>query len=244
MEQNKASGPSEQDGYNTMLDANAEARVTSARAILGPLFQAFSPTSVLDVGCGHGAWLQVCRELGADTIQGVDGPWIETGSLAIPASQFMAQALDAPLDLGRSFDLVMSLEVAEHLPESAADTFVDSLIRHGDIVLFSAAVPFQGAKSHINEQWQTYWAVKFAERGFAAIDLIRPAHWEDQSIFWWLRQNAILYVNVPSLSKWPDLQDQRINDLDRLSIVHPALYMHWVSIAGELSLKLEKALGS
>jgi 2-polyprenyl-3-methyl-5-hydroxy-6-metoxy-1,4-benzoquinol methylase len=67
----------------------------------------------------------------------------------------MAQSLDSPLDLGRAFDLVISLEVAEHLPESAADAFIDSLVRHGDVILFSAAIPFQGGHRHINEQRRT-----------------------------------------------------------------------------------------
>lgn len=229
MDQNKASDQSGQDGYNAMLEANAEARLTSAREILGPMFRTFSPTSVLDVGCGHGAWLQVCRELGADMIQGVDGPWIDTEALAIPASQFMAQALDEPLDLGRTFDLVVSLEVAEHLSESAADTFIDSLVRHGDVILFSAAVPFQGGHGHINEQWQTYWAVKFADRGYQALDVIRPTIWGNESIFWWLRQNTILFLNQTALEQYPELNQERVTDLNALATVHPALYMHWVA---------------
>ncbi|MBT4740770.1 MAG: methyltransferase domain-containing protein [Rhodospirillaceae bacterium] len=229
MDQNKASDQSGQDGYNAMLEANAEARLTSARAILGPLFQTFSPTSVLDIGCGHGAWLQVSRELGADTIQGVDGPWIDTEALAIPASQFMAQALDEPLDLDRRFDLVVSLEVAEHLPERAADTFIDSLVRHGDVILFSAAVPFQGGRGHVNEQWQTYWAVKFADHGYQAFDTIRPTIWGNESIFWWLRQNTILFLNQASLEQYPEMNQERVTDLNALATVHPALYMRWVA---------------
>jgi hypothetical protein len=36
----------------------------------------------------------------------------------------------------------VSLEVAEHLPPGVAQTFVDALVRHGSVVLFSAAIPF------------------------------------------------------------------------------------------------------
>ena len=131
-------------GYNRMLNAKAEARLASARTILSPVIQIFAPTSVLDVGCGHGAWLQVARELGVDTIQGADGPWIDDTALLIPVELFRSHALGTPLDLGQQFDVVISLEVAEHLPESAADTFIDSLVSHGDVILFSAAVPYQG----------------------------------------------------------------------------------------------------
>lgn len=229
MEQNKASPTSTQAGYSAMLDANADARTTSARIILGPLFQNFSPSAVLDVGCGHGAWLRVCKELGADEIQGVDGPWIDGDSLVIPKSQFMAQELDRPLDLGFRYDLVISLEVAEHLPESAADTFVDSLTHHGDVVLFSAAVPFQGGRGHVNEQWQNYWALKFRERGYSAIDSIRPAIWGNDDVFWWLRQNTILFLNDAALEQHVDMEPTCVTDLDALALVHPALLMRWVA---------------
>lgn len=228
MHQNKESVTSEQDGYNAMLDANAEARTTSARIILGPLFQTFAPETILDIGCGHGAWLRVCRELGADTIQGVDGPWIEQDSLVIPPADFTAQGLDTPLNLGKTFDLVISLEVAEHLPESAADTFIDSLVRHGDVILFSAAVPFQGGRGHLNEQWQTYWGAKFRDRGYHAIDSVRPEIWGNESVFWWLRQNTILYLSQRALERYDNLKDMCVEDLDALSLVHPALYMREV----------------
>ena len=55
------------------------------------------------------------------------------------------------------FDLVVSLEVAEHLPKECADIFVDSLVRLGPIILFSAAIPQAGGTCHINEQWPEYW---------------------------------------------------------------------------------------
>lgn len=229
MDQNKASPTSTQAGYNAMLDANAEARITSARIILGPLFQTFNPSTVLDVGCGHGAWLRVCKELGADEIQGVDGPWIDGDALSIPKSQFMAQELDKPLDLGRRYDLVTSLEVAEHLPESAADTFIDNLTRHGDVVLFSAAVPFQGGRGHVNEQWQSYWALKFKDRGYSAIDSIRPTIWGNDVVFWWLRQNVILFLNDTALAQHTDIEPISVTNLAALALVHPALLMRWVA---------------
>lgn len=130
--------------YNAMLEANAEARLTSARIILQPLIQMFDPKSVLDVGCGHGAWLVAAREFGVDEIYGIDGPWIDPQALLIPETFFSAQSLDQQLALEKRSDLVMSLEVAEHVEQEAADLFIDNLVRHGDVILFSAAIPFQG----------------------------------------------------------------------------------------------------
>ncbi len=124
------------------------------------------------------------RELGVDTIRGVDGPWIDTDVLQIPLDCFHSHALETPLDLEQRFDLVVSLEVAEHLPEEAADTFIESLVRPGDIVLFSAAIPFQGGRNRVNEQWPGYGAAKCASHGFMVIDAIRPMIWNDHSVLW------------------------------------------------------------
>lgn len=57
----------------------------------------------------------------------------------------------APIELHRRFDLVLCLEVAEHLPASAADTLVRSLTGLGNVIAFSAAIPFQGGANHVNE---------------------------------------------------------------------------------------------
>ncbi|MEQ8735433.1 MAG: methyltransferase domain-containing protein [Rhodospirillaceae bacterium] len=217
-----------------MLDANANARLASARKILSSVFQTFSPSSVLDIGCGHGAWLQAAKELGADTILGVDGPWINPSELLIPQSCFLSQSLESPLDLGQQFDLVISLEVAEHLPKAVADVFVDSLVRHGNIILFSAAIPFQGGNGHVNEQWQSYWAHKFSQKHFVALDLIRPMFWGDTQILWWLKQNVIVYLKEEKISRWPSVKNAITENLDLLSTVHPDLYLDWVERAGDL----------
>jgi len=95
--------------------------------------------------------------------------------------------------------------------------------------LFSAAVPFQGGRGHVNEQWQTYWAVKFTDHGYQAFDTIRPTIWGNESIFWWLRQNTILFLNQASLEQYPEMNQERVTDLNALATVHPALYMRWVA---------------
>ena len=60
-------------------------------------------------------------------------------------------------------------------------------------VLFSAAVPGQGGNNHINEQWQSYWADRFAAHGYGPRDIVRPAVRDDRSVAYWYRQNAVLY---------------------------------------------------
>jgi hypothetical protein len=151
------------------------------------------PKSVLDVGCGVGTWLAEWTCQGVSDIHGLDGDYIDGALLQIHPSSFQAADLRTPFSLGRRFDLVQSLEVAEHLDESCADTFVQSLAAHADIVLFSAAIPGQGGTHHVNEQWPSYWYEKFLSLGFQLYDIVRPAIWSNQRISWWYRQNAMIF---------------------------------------------------
>lgn len=102
--------------------------------------------------------------------------------LEIPEERFLSFELNNPFRIDRQFDLVISLEVAEHLPKECAATFVDSLTRLGPVILFSAAIPFQGGTDHINEQWLDYWAKYFQEKGYVAIDCIRKRIWQNDKV--------------------------------------------------------------
>ena len=59
------------------------------------------------------------------------------------------------------FDLAISLEVAEHLAPQRSESLVRDLCALADVVLFAAAVPFQGGAGHVNERWQSWWAQRF-----------------------------------------------------------------------------------
>src|ERR1700674_5370959 len=137
----------------------------------------------LAVGCGQGGWLAQWAKHGATELVGVDGPYVDAKKLHIPSSAFMPRDVGEPFALDRRFDLVQSLEVAEHLPEDKADTFVDNLVRHGRLVLFSAAVPGHGGEHHVNEQPLDYWRAKFAARGYEPIDFLRPRIRDNKEIY-------------------------------------------------------------
>ena len=118
-------------------------------------------SSVLDVGCGRGVWVDEWRRAGVKDALGVDGSYVDPDRLAVPAKHMAVLDVSTPFRLKRSFELVQSLEVAEHIPASKADTFVDNLVAHGDIIMFSAAVPGQGGEFHVNEQPYEYWHASY-----------------------------------------------------------------------------------
>jgi SAM-dependent methyltransferase len=157
--------------------------------------------SAVDLGCGVGTWLYVLEQRGATDICGVDGSWVNKDYLKIQNEHFIEHDLskDTNPDIGRTFDLAISLEVAEHLPSNSAEGFVSALTSASDFILFSAAIPCQGGAGHINEQWPNYWISLFENRGYVGIDVIRKSIWNDKSIPLWYRQNILLFVKKERL---------------------------------------------
>jgi SAM-dependent methyltransferase len=206
------------------FDAIAPGSLRSAHAVLPILEEAVAPRSVLDVGCGIGTWLMPWRHLGIEDVCGVDGEYVDRERLQIPAERFVAADLEQPVDLGRRFDLVMSLEVAEHLAPHAAPVFVETLTRHADVVLFSAALPQQGGENHLNEQWPEYWAALFAAHGYLVADPVRPRVWNDPAVEWWYAQNALVLVRADRLADFPALRDTLVAPGQPLAMVHPRLW--------------------
>jgi cyclopropane fatty-acyl-phospholipid synthase-like methyltransferase len=165
----------------------------SARYIVPIVLRYIKPMSVVDVGCGTGTWLSVFAENGIADFFGIDGDFVRKEMLEIPPERYASFDLTQMYKSSRRFDLVVSLEVAEHLPAQSADSFVESLVRLGPAVLFSAAIPGQGGTHHINEQWQDYWACLFERHQYIPIDLIRKSIWENEEVAWWYAQNTLLY---------------------------------------------------
>lgn len=218
-----------------------ERTLHAARTILPHVLDAVPGVdSAIDVGCGVGTWLAVLRERGIEDVQGVDGAWVDPQRLVIPRERFRSAELGQPLRLGRRYGLAISLEVAEHVPETSADVFVENLASLADFVLFSAAIPGQGGKGHVNEQWPGYWAARFAARGYVPVDLVRRRTWDDEDIPYWYRQNVLLYVKRERAG---ELRGLAVEALDTargawtLSVVHPRGYLRKVE-------KLESLSGS
>ncbi len=216
---------------------------SSAREIIPlllDLLQPILPKSVVDVGCGTGSWLAAFQKLGIADCLGIDGDYVDRTILQIPLNQFQSADLKQPLQLNRKFDLAISLEVAEHLPSTCAENFVNSLTQLAPIILFSAAIPFQGGVEHVNEQWPQYWAYYFQKNGFAVIDCLRQKIWNNDKVEPWYAQNILVFVKQEHLSGYPRLVNEYQNtDLNQLAIVHPKIYFYSLQAARKLAENLQ-----
>ncbi len=180
-----------------------EGSARSAGATLPHLLQALSVRSVLDVGCGAGAWLSVHQRLGVADVVGIDGDYVDRSLLLVAPECFKPGDIAEPFDLGRRFDLVQCLEVAEHVSAARSDALIDNLVRHGPIVLFSAAVPGQGGEDHINEKPCAHWRDRFAQRGYHLFDFLRSKVLDDPAVEPWYRYNLMLFVHDSAVAGLP-----------------------------------------
>jgi SAM-dependent methyltransferase len=204
--------------YNTFADISLQ----SAQQVVPLLCELISPTSVVDVGCGLGQWLSTFQKHGAEDVLGIDGNYVNPGLLHIPRDRFLPHDLRKPLQLDRKFDLAVSLEVAEHLPEDAARGFVASLCGLSAVVVFSAAIPFQGGMHHVNEQWPEYWVELFAGCGYVVVDCVRPRIWSNPDVAYYYAQNVLIFVAQERLADYPALALAHLDmPPDVLSKVHP-----------------------
>jgi hypothetical protein len=171
------------------LNREASARASALR-IVPIAVRAWRPRHVVDVGCGEGVWAAAFEAMDVPTL-GIDGEHVRRDRILTP--RFLAWDLTRALpQLGR-FDLCVCLEVAEHLPAEAADSFVASLADVSDRILFSAAVPGQGGTGHVNEQPHEYWIERFDRSGFVADGAWRERFAGDEDVAWWYRQNLIVF---------------------------------------------------
>jgi len=126
------------------------------------MLQTFKPTSVLDLGCGPGKYVAYIKTKGIP-VEGYDGAFFEGVSQV---------NLAEPLSLPKH-DLVLSLEVGEHIPKEFEATYISNLVATtGRVLVISWATVGQGGLGHVNEQPNEYVikaiesvsSLKFSER--------------------------------------------------------------------------------
>ena len=218
--------------------------VRSAQVIIPLVRDRLKIDSVLDVGCGAGAWLAEYRRHGVLTCLGVDGDYVKSSSLLIPPTTFIARDISQSFDLGQRFNLVQCLEVGEHLETMASETLISNLVRHGDCILFSAAIPGQGGENHINEQPYEFWRALFAKHGYMPYDFLRPLLRGATMVESWYRYNAVLYVAkdfarhlsldvtqsfIPGDKPIPDVSDIFYRWRTRMLALLPVSWLSWLA---------------
>lgn len=195
----------------------------SPRIIVEKVLEVMTPNSIVDFGCGLGTFLKAFKEKGINDVLGLDGDWVNRSLLEeyLDKNEFKVVDLESKIDCKIKYDLAISLEVAEHLSKEKASIFVENLVNASDVILFSAAVPFQGGQNHINEQWIEFWQAEFSKHNYVFYDIIRKKLWNDENVKWWYKQNMfIVSCKENVFDKYYDSNSNLV-----LNLIHPEHYV-------------------
>lgn len=119
----------------------------------------FKNKKVRDMGCGPGIYVQAIKE----HVEDVKGYDIDERIKNIPNLE-----LKNLFEIDDPADLVICLEVAEHIETKFNKDIVESMyknIKQGGTLIWTAAFPGQGGDGHINCQTRDFWLKQFTDRG-------------------------------------------------------------------------------
>jgi len=171
----------------------------SALIIANSIKREFSPMTLIDVGCGTGVLLMELKK------QDVQVMGLEYSTSALKYCQ--ARGLNVvKFDLESDetvttgmVDVCVSTEVAEHLPSTSAEKYVDLLTQISSTVVMTAAPPGQGGTDHVNEQPNEYWVEKFHHRKFYfdhALTLKFRQEWKKENVVSWYYENVMVFKKI------------------------------------------------
>ena len=141
--------------YNKDFYGDQQEAYKSAQKVLGLVYQAYKPSSVVDVGCGLGTWLKVWQELDSSVlIAGLDGNAVEDSERFIPKSAY------AQVDLTQDYTQTLARAIALKsgggqlkrvgFPAKNGDRYGDSALitTQGKSLESPCKAPFLARKSH------------------------------------------------------------------------------------------------
>lgn len=177
-------------------------KASSCGAIAESIVEALNPKTVVDVGCGTGFLLTALGK------RGVHCRGLEYSEAAInicchrglDVIKFDLEHDVLPEDL--EADVVVSTEVAEHLPATCADRFIDILCAISKNVVLTAAQPSplsNATTDHVNEQPKEYWINKFKTHGFEYNETLSrkwSADWKASNVVPWYVENLMVLHNT------------------------------------------------
>jgi len=132
--------------------------------IAGRLIDDIAPTTVLDAGCAMGFLVEKLRERGVKAF-GVDISEyaIQNVHPDIRDYCWVGSVLEV---FPQRYDLIVSIEVLEHLPPEEAQLAISNLCAHSDDIIFSSTPLDYTEPTHLNVQPPEHWAKLFARQGF------------------------------------------------------------------------------
>jgi SAM-dependent methyltransferase len=146
---------------DNLIDSRPMAEYLSPKIV-----KSLNINSVIDLGCATGHWVNALEKTGIEVV-GIEGGDNAKTMLVCNPNKVIFADLREPLKLNGKFDMVISIEVAEHIEHKFVDEYLDNMMRFNPkLIMMTAAIPGQGGEFHVNEQESDYWDKLFLSRGF------------------------------------------------------------------------------
>ncbi len=155
----------------------------------------YTPKSFIDVGCGDGRYCAIFKAYGWEDVVGLDGTE-DIKSLGI-YDRITKCDLTKPIYTETKAELVLCLEVGEHIPKEHEQVFLNNLCFFvEDELILSWAIPGQySASGHVNCQPQEYVIKEIEKRGFKYCST-KSEYLKDCASFKWFKENLMIFKKV------------------------------------------------
>lgn len=122
------------------------------------------PHSVMDAGCAFGMLVEQLRARGVEA-EGIDISEYAIAQVHESVRSYVRVA-SVTEPFGRRYDLIVCIEVLEHMPRHEAEAAIANMCAWSDDILFSSSPYDHKEATHMNVNPPEYWADRFARHGF------------------------------------------------------------------------------
>ncbi|PFG12750.1 glycosyltransferase [Bacillus sp. es.036] len=167
---------------------------------------------VLEVGCAKGFLVECLRDRGAEAY-GFDVSEYAISTVRNDIKPFCnIGSADDPSQYNGVYDVIICIEILEHLTEEMGMKAIDLMCKHTKKILFSSSPDDYEEKTHINVQPPEYWDLQFAKHGFMrSLEM-----WPEQVV----ASHTVLYVKEEDLKIPAEIQMME-KELTRIEKLYP-----------------------
>lgn len=153
-------------------------------------------TSIVDVGCGLGDMLVPL--LSDHDCLGVDFSNGARDALVIPRERYVDHDLTTPIGKVEHRDVVMSLEVWEHIPQEFEPVYVANLLAfEPDVIIVSCAADGQWGRHHYNCGDRAHVLETIGKHGYEE-DVALTTSWSKiKRLAGFYRKNTVVFKRIP-----------------------------------------------
>lgn len=134
------------------------------------------PKTVFEFGCAKGFLVEAFRDLGIEA-EGIDISEHAIHEVREDIKPFCwAGSILEPLPQKKHYDVVVCIEVLEHLTEAEGKKAIENICKYSDMVLFSSTPDDFDEPTHINVQPKEYWIELFRQNNFNLDELYNASY--------------------------------------------------------------------